>query len=272
VNLQRASKCVIYPDKYPNFAKKSNLSYQYFNKECQIILNHEVTKFERLGEFLPQILTLNLSPKHRCTNSLADESREINLICFSKIIVLYHIKLSKKLNYIPLMKFFSYTWPYADLRLIRAGDVEPNPGPMVQGTGSSPSASTEFRIITYNARGLKDKLKLKRILNSCHNILRDCPNSFILIQETHLDREGCDQLKLLWRHGWFASPGVGRQAGTLTLFNNAWEITKTTKDEFGRINIINVTKTGQRFCICNLYAPNDHDIHHRAKCFIGTYR
>ena len=136
-----------------------------------------------------------------------------------------------------------------------AGDVEQNPGPETRVT-----SSTEIRIISYNVRGLKDKLKLKRVLNKCYSVLKETPDSFILIQETHLDLTDCDQVGLLWRHGFYASPGIGRQGGTLILFNSTWEVIKKSNDEQGRFCALIVSRHGQQLCIGNLYAPNDHDL------------
>ena len=150
---------------------------------------------------------------------------------------------------------FSRKWRLAKALLLLSGDVERNPGP-----GNGEASSTEIRIISYNIRGLKDKLKLKRVLNKCYNVIKETPDSFILIQETHLDLTDCEQLGLLWRHGFCVSPGIGRQGGTLILFNSSWEVIKKSNDEHGRFCTLIVSKHGQRLCIGNLYAPNNHDL------------
>jgi hypothetical protein len=56
--------------------------------------------------------------------------------------------------------------------LLMAGDVESNPGPdnskkVTNGTGKQ----NLMEVITFNCRGLKDYKKLKRILNTCANII-----------------------------------------------------------------------------------------------------
>ncbi|MCE2674445.1 MAG: hypothetical protein LW635_12790, partial [Microcystis sp. 53598_E5] len=118
----------------------------------------------------------------------------------------------------------------------------------------------KVKIITYNARGLKDKSKLKRVLNKCYSILKTNPNSFILIQETHLDANECKDIEIFWRYNFCASPSLGRQGGTLTLFDSSWECISNFNDVNGRFCSANATKYGQLLCVNNIYAPNDHNI------------
>jgi hypothetical protein len=47
--------------------------------------------------------------------------------------------------------------------LLRLGDIEANPSPK----------SVTLLVKTYYARGLKNRLKFKRILNSCQKLIRD---------------------------------------------------------------------------------------------------
>ncbi len=148
-------------------------------------------------------------------------------------------------------------WGVSHHRILLAGDVELNPGPE-QAINNDHAVSV--KIITFNARGLKDKSKLKRILNKCYNILKTNPDSFILFQETHLDETECKVLELLWRENFSVSPGIGRQAGVVTLFSSTWAKTGEFKDFNGRFCSTVVTKYGQQLCINNIYAPNDHDI------------
>ncbi len=109
------------------------------------------------------------------------------------------------------MSFCSETWDTAKALLKQSGDIEENPGPVL-----SNECTAAVKIITFNARGLKDKLKLKRLLNKCYNVLKENLDSFVLIQETHLNKEECSQLELLWRQSFCASPGIGRQGGPLS--------------------------------------------------------
>jgi len=118
----------------------------------------------------------------------------------------------------------------------------------------------EIKIITYNARGLKDKLKLKRILNKCYVTLKKNRDTFFFFQETHLDEDGKKQLEFLWRHGAVFSPSVGRQGGSMILYDESWEVIKSEVDDVGRMCLLSVKKYNEHLCFCNIYAPNDHSI------------
>ncbi len=162
----------------------------------------------------------------------------------------------------------NYSWDWAKKKIRLSGDVELNPGPL------SPEDEVAHRpllvdvdVITYNARGLKDKSKLKRMLNTCYNVLKENCNSFIMLQETHLDCADEDSIKLMWRQNFVSSPGTGRQRGVVTLFDKSWEIAYNESDNEGRVCIVIVKKYDQHLCLVNLYAPNNHD----SAFFISTY-
>jgi len=156
---------------------------------------------------------------------------------------------------------FSYYWVVRRKLLILAGDVETNPGPgETTDRSGNQGQHVEIQIITYNARGLKDKLKLKRILNKCYGILKKKRDTFFFFQETHLGEECMENLKFLWRHGVVVSHGVGRQGGSMILYDESWEVIKTEVDDGGRLCLLSVKKYNQQICFCNIYAPNDHSL------------
>ncbi len=117
-------------------------------------------------------------------------------------------------------------------KIILAGDVELNPGPGQQqprskGDDSSNKGETQFNdidIITYNCRGLKDYGKLKRLLNTCANVIKNKPLSIIFLQETHLDRGAEKRLGSMWRGNFALSPGVGGSRGCVILIDERWQI------------------------------------------------
>ncbi len=152
---------------------------------------------------------------------------------------------------------FRPDWGSTRHTILLSGDVEMNPGPVRVGEGNP---ATTVKIITYNTRGLKDKLKLKRVLNKCYKLLKENQDSFILLQETHLDESESKEIELLWRHNFCVSPSIGRQGGTLTLFDSSWENKADFNDINGRFCSALVTKYGQLLSINNIYAPNDHNI------------
>ncbi len=133
--------------------------------------------------------------------------------------------------------------------LMRAGDVEINPGP----------PPPTLKIITYNCRGLKDRNILKRVLNSCHKIINANRNSVINLQETHLDDSDKSTLDVMWRHRYVISPGTARRCGTLTLFDPSWDFVMEESDNEGRCITVVLKKLDLTFIFTNIYAPNNQN-------------
>ena len=129
------------------------------------------------------------------------------------------------LNYINIKSFnFNNT---CDILL--SGDIEENPGPVtdrnsgqehgvskrIHVTGKTKREENEVtaEVITYNCRGLKEHKKLKRMLNSCHNVINRNKLSIIFLQETHLEKKETEKLRLMWRGNFCISPGEGASRG-----------------------------------------------------------
>jgi exonuclease III len=92
-------------------------------------------------------------------------------------------------------------------------------------------------------------------------------NTFILLQETHLEEEDVKTLELMWRHSFLLSPGTNRQWGCITLFNPAWKIAHKEVDPNGRFIIAVLENYDRRFVAVNIYAPNDHNLNFFADLF-----
>jgi exonuclease III len=137
--------------------------------------------------------------------------------------------------------------------LLRSGDIESNPGP---DTGSK----NNIQIRTYNARGLRCNLKLKRILNSCHKIIQSNPFAVLGFQETHLTKDDIESLKFKWRHGFVLSPGTNKQCGVLLLYGDSWTQLASETDAEGRRASVVLAKGTCTFIFNCLYAPNDHNV------------
>jgi exonuclease III len=142
-------------------------------------------------------------------------------------------------------------------KLLQSGDIEPNPGPKI----------LTLDVKTYNARGLKNRLKLKRVLNSCHKIMSQNNNTLIFLQETHLENEDNKTVELMWRHNFLLSPGTNRQWGCITLFDPSWKVLYEYLDTNGRFIIVILEKYDRLFMTVNVYAPNDHNINFFADLF-----
>jgi len=153
-------------------------------------------------------------------------------------------------NYIPVQVTHLIAYKFKFSKLIQSGDVEPNPGPK----------GTIVEIMSYNARGLKNRLKLKRVLNSCHKLMAQNNNTIIFLQETHLELDDTKTVELMWRHNFLISPGTNRQWGCVTLFDPTWKVTYRDVDNNGRFVIAILERHERLFMLINIYAPNDHNL------------
>jgi exonuclease III len=142
-------------------------------------------------------------------------------------------------------------------KLLTSGDIEPNPGP----------GDPVLSIKTYNVRGLKNRLKLKRVLNSCHKSMSENTYSIFFLQEAHLEESDNTTLEMMWRHKFILSPGTNRQCGCLTLFDSSWSVAKKELDSEGRFSIIVLERSETSFIMVNVYAPNDHNLNFFANLF-----
>ena len=155
-------------------------------------------------------------------------------------------------------------------KLTRSGDVESNPGPAYNGATSgcgkmsNPDKDRKKKhpveIITYNCRGLKDYKKLKRILNTCANVIGKNKLSLLMLQETHLEAESVRKLTLMWRGNFSLSPGLGGSRGCLTLFDKCWEIEDKYESQDGRLVCLALKSEQLSVIVINAYAPNDHSL------------
>ncbi len=142
-------------------------------------------------------------------------------------------------------------------KLLQSGDIEPNPGP----------GKVVISINTYNIRGLKCKLKLKRVLNSCHKLVNQNNSSVIFLQETHLEIDDIKSMQMMWRHSFILSPGTNRQCGCLILFSSEWKSMYQETDNDGRFCITVLERFERSFLLVNIYAPNDHNINFFCQSF-----
>jgi exonuclease III len=267
-------------DKYSISYKKLPLRFLNCNIECQIIQLHNVTKIERLRakNSQEQIQIFYQIPK--IPTEPANTSNTTSNV-LKKLFLMYKEskKQSNQLHQPIFLRSVSFVtdWGRAKKNIIQSGDVELNPGPE---PGSEAGSSrdeeleinmAEIKILTYNVRGMKDKLKLKRVLNKCNRLIQENRDSFILLQETHLDEEECKQIGLHWRQGYVRSPAIGRQGGTLILYSSTWENIHSENDNYGRFCSLIVSKYCQKLCIINVYAPNDHDIEFFNSVYNKTY-
>ncbi len=142
-----------------------------------------------------------------------------------------------------------------EILLLRGGDIESNPGP-----GRVSESDKKITLITYNVRGLKEYTKLKRVLNSCAELIKTNRNTIICLQETHLERNDENKLRVMWREGFVSSPGGNKSRGCITLYDNSWDKIESQADPSGRYTVLTLKKPFGIYTIVNLYAPNKHNI------------
>jgi exonuclease III/uncharacterized protein YlzI (FlbEa/FlbD family) len=160
------------------------------------------------------------------------------------------------LNFFIIMSENEVPILWLDILLLLSGDVEMNPGP-----------NTTIQIHTYNARGLRCNLKLKRILNSCHQLIQSNPLAVIGFQETHLTNDDVESLKFKWRHGFVLSPGTNKQCGVLLLYGDVWTQLASEVDSEGRMASVVLARGTNTFIFNCIYAPNDHNVNFFANVY-----
>ena len=138
--------------------------------------------------------------------------------------------------------------------LLRCGDIESNPGP------SKGINLMNLEVLSYNVRGLKEYSKLKRVLNSCSNIIRKNKNTLICLQETHLERSDENKIRVMWKGNYVMSPGGNKSRGCITLFDSSWEQIDSQRDPGGRFTSLTVKKHFGTYVLTNLYAPNEQSL------------
>ena len=93
---------------------------------------------------------------------------------------------------------------YQSIIMLRAGDVEKNPGP------------DELTLVSQNCRGLKNNIKIKQLINSIGK-LPNGNNKIVALQETHLEDS---LLKYMWTGNFALTPSIGSKGGVITLVSN----------------------------------------------------
>jgi exonuclease III len=227
----------------------------YLPKACQIcfekfLAKQSGCKYLRIHNcscFLPKTYRIYTDGAHPIKLNLKSHTRTILIIyiesfLFNEKSCPYPIKAQN----LPLLNL-----------LLLAGDIETNPGP------NKPLISLN----SFNARGLKDRLKLKRLLNTCHKLLNSNKDTIIFLQETHLEEHDRASLNLLWHHKYILSPGTNRQCGNVILFDSTWDVLDSFSDNEGRLCVVVLNKYETTYTLINAYAPNNHDLNYFAFLF-----
>ena len=131
------------------------------------------------------------------------------------------------------------------LVLLRAGDVEKNPGPV------------EMTLMTQNCRGLKNRDKIKQLVNRLQKFSSSV--KIFALQETHLEES---TLKYSWSGNLAITPSVGSKGGVITLLSSNVNILDQIDIE-NEAHVLNVeilnNKETNAYIVVNLHSPCAHD-------------
>ena len=126
-------------------------------------------------------------------------------------------------------------------------------------------------VVTYNARGLRNRVKRRALFRHLHLAY---PRAIIAIQETHSRPE----MEVAWKSEWrgqifFSHGGESAQAGVMILFPHCFNqtVSEVQADIDGRLLSLLVDYRSEKLLIIGVYAPSLDD--QSVKCtFLTEFR
>ena len=99
-------------------------------------------------------------------------------------------------------------------------------------------AGEDFKILSFNVKGLQNKSKRLQIFNFCKEKI--CNNGIVILQETHSSKKDAKKWKNEWGGDIFLNHGTSNSRGTLIAFSEGFEknVLKYGDDKEGRIQIL----------------------------------
>ncbi len=126
-------------------------------------------------------------------------------------------------------------------------DVELNPGPALNGN---------LKIVTLNCRGLGNIDKSRLLLNKLGRLIKENPNTVIMLQETMIKND--HYIKLAWKGAYAITYGCGNSQGCLTLASDSVTFSNQKNIE-NRGHIIEISGLlVQDITAINIYAPSGY--------------
>ena len=113
----------------------------------------------------------------------------------------------------------------------------------------------DYSCITYNVRGLKQKIKRTKIFNYIKEKLK---NGFVFMQETHSIQDDL----VLWQNEWggqlLLNHGTSNSKGTLIAFSDNFEfkLLKNISDDDGRLQLCSIEHNEKKLLLVNIYNEN----------------
>ena len=115
------------------------------------------------------------------------------------------------------------------------------------------TAEVDFKIVSLNARGIRDFYKRKSIFTWIEKQKAD----IVFLQETYSTPEVVNEWKFQYRGQMFHSHGSNHSRGVLVLINEnlQFEVKNLKEDIHGRFVAIEALIQESPFLLLNLYAP-----------------
>ena len=113
----------------------------------------------------------------------------------------------------------------------------------------------KLRILSFNVKGLGDKLKREKIFNFTKQKVNE---GIILLQETHSSREKCDSWSKEFDGNCFFNHGTSNSKGVAILLtlDQDYKVLKYEHDGEGRLQMLSIELEDQKYLIVNVYNPN----------------
>ena len=115
-------------------------------------------------------------------------------------------------------------------------------------------SGTGLNILTFNANGLGDEKKLRKVLKWCKHFKADV----LFLQETHCLLKRKSWYTDSWKGDWFHSCGESNARGTSVVISSTLDYTLVAKhlDENGRYMVLDIEHNHKRYLLGNFYGPN----------------
>ena len=113
----------------------------------------------------------------------------------------------------------------------------------------------EFNIISYNVKGLRDKVKRVTIFYFLREKVKE---GIVCLQETHSSPEVHNPWKREWGNDTYFNDATSNSAGVAIIlaFNRDYEILKYYQDEQGRLQIMSIAFDNNKYLVINIYNYN----------------
>ena len=109
----------------------------------------------------------------------------------------------------------------------------------------------KFAGLTYNVKGLRQKVKRIKVFNYVKEKLK---SGFIFMQETHSIQNDLVEWQNEWGSKMILNHGCGNSRGTLIAFSSDFDckILKNISDDEGRLQLCSIEHNGNKLLLVNM--------------------